>query len=79
MEWIAELRTPLSRGDLAKLGPIDFDDGIPALSAEYTVQLMLADLDDFEDMDPVEANNPANVARRARLLADFCILRLLFD
>ena len=39
---------------------------------------MLADLDDFEAMTPDEANEPFNVTRRARLLADFRILRLLF-
>ena len=79
MGWIAELRAPLSHGDLAKLGPIDFGDGVPALPAEYTIQLMLVDLDDLEDMTPDEADDPVNIARRASLLADFRVLQLLFD
>ena len=77
MGWIAELRAPLSHGGLAKLGPIDFGDGVPALPAEYTVQLMLVDLDDFADMTPDEAYDPVNIARRASLLVDFRTLQFL--
>jgi hypothetical protein len=79
MEWIAALRAPLNHGALAKLGPIDFGDGLPALPAEYAVQLMLLDLDDFADMTPDEADDPATATLRARLLADFRVLQLLFD
>ena len=75
--WIAGLRARLARGDLARLGPIDFGDGLPALPAEHTVLLMLADLDDFEDMTPDEVNDPVNVARRDVLLTSFSILRTL--
>ena len=78
MAWIAELRARRERGDLAALGPIDFGDGLPALPAEHAVQLMLADLDEFEAMAPNEANHPVNVARRASLLADFRTLQFLF-
>ena len=77
MAWIAELRVRLDRGDLAVLGPIDFGDGLPALPTEHTVQLMLADLDDFEDLTPDEANDPVNVARRDVLLTNCRILRTL--
>ena len=79
LAWIAELRARLDRGDLATLGPIDFGDGFPALPAEHTVGIMLADLGSFEDMDPDEANDPVNAARRASLLADFRVLRRLID
>ena len=78
MVWIAELRTNVEGGDLAHLGRIDVGDGLPALPAEHAVQLMLADLDEFEAMTPDEANDPVNVARRASLLADFRTLRFLF-
>jgi len=76
--WIAGLRARLARGDLARLGPIDFGDGLPALPAEHTVLLMLADLDDFEDMAPDEAADTVNAARRDKLLADFGTLQSLF-
>ena len=75
--WIKELRARVARGHLARLGPIDFGDGLPALRAEHAVHLMLADLDDFEDMDPDEAADPVNIARRAGLRGDFRILQLL--
>jgi len=68
----------VEHGGLAALGPIDFGDGLPALPAEHAVRLMLNDLDEFETMAPDEVNTPANIARRARLLADFRTLRLLF-
>ena len=74
--WIKELRARVARGHLARLGPIDFGDGLPALRAEHAVHLMLADLDDFEDIDPDEAADPVNVARRYRLLGDFRLLRI---
>ena len=77
VSWIAELRSRAERGDLAALGPVDFGDGLPALPAEYAVQLMLADLDGFEAMTRSEANDPANVAQRASLLADFRTLQFL--
>ena len=76
--WIAGLRARVARGHLARLGRIDFGDGLPALRAEHAVHLMLADLDDFEDMDPDEAADPVNIARRAGLRGDFRILQLLF-
>ena len=31
--WIKELRARVARGHLARLGPIDFGDGLPALRA----------------------------------------------
>jgi hypothetical protein len=79
VEWIAELRDRLKRGDLAKLGPIDIGYGTYNLPAARTIQIMLGDLDDFEDMTPDEANEPANVERRASLRADFRALRFLID
>jgi hypothetical protein len=68
MSWIAELRTRLDR-----------DHGIRALPDAHAIQIMLADLDGFEDMDPDEVGAPVNVARRASLLADFRALQLLID
>jgi hypothetical protein len=76
-EWIAELRDRLHRGDLATLDPIDIGYGTYTLPAARTIQIMLADLDDFEGMTPDEANKSANVARRASLLADFRALQFL--
>ena len=48
-----------------------------ALPAEDTVRIMLADLGDFDEMPPDEANDPINVARRDVLLTSFRILRAL--
>ena len=79
MSWIAELRTRLDHGDLETLRPLDLGRGIPALPAAHAIRIMLADLDGFEDMAPDEADDPVNVARRASLLADFRVLRLLLD
>ena len=79
MAWIADLRSRSNRGDLAKLGPTDFSDGLPALSAEHAVKLMLADLDELDEMTPDEAKDPVNIARRASLLADFRLLQFLLD
>jgi hypothetical protein len=78
MVWIAELRARRERGDPAALGPIDFGDELPALTAEHAALLMLTDLDKLEALAPSEANDPVNVARRASLLADFRTLKLLF-
>ena len=75
--WIADLRARLDRGELATLGPVDVGHGTQVLPAEDTVRIMLADLDDFEDMPPDEANGPVNVARRKVLLTSFRILRAL--
>jgi len=49
------------------------------MAAEWTIRVMLADLDGFDDLEPEEADDPVNVARRASLLADFRVLRLLID
>jgi hypothetical protein len=65
MAWIAELRARLDRGDLAQLPPVDIGHGTDILPAEHTVRIMLADLDDFDDMDPNETADPVNVARRS--------------
>ena len=75
--WIADLRARLDRGDLATLGPVDVGHGTDALPAQDTVRIMLADLDDFADMTPDEANDPVSVARRGVLLISFRILRTL--
>jgi hypothetical protein len=75
--WIAELRDRLDRGDLATLGPVDVGHGTDALPAQDTIRIMLADLDDFEDMTPDEANDPVNAARRDVLVTSFRILRTL--
>ena len=77
--WIAELRARLDCGDLALLDPIDIGYGTYNLPAARTVQIMLANLADFEDMGPDEANDPVNVARRASLLADFRALQFFID
>ena len=45
------------------------------LPAEDTVRIMLADLDDLNEMTPDEANDPINAARRDVLLTSFRILR----
>ena len=75
--WIADLRTRLDRAELATLGPVDVGHGTDAVPAQDTIRIMLADLDDFEDMTPDEANDPVNVARRDVLLTSFRILRTL--
>jgi hypothetical protein len=77
--WIADLRARLDRGELATLGPVDVGHGTDALPAQDTVRIMLADLDDLEDMTPDEADDPVNVARRDVLLTSFRILRTLIN
>ncbi|HZO26538.1 MAG TPA: hypothetical protein VFH48_11190 [Chloroflexota bacterium] len=71
------MRARFDRGELATLGPVDVGHGTDALPAQDAVRIMLADLDDFEDMTPDEANDPVNVARRDVLLTSFRILRTL--
>jgi hypothetical protein len=75
--WIADLRARLDRGDLATLGPVDVGHGTDILPAQDTVRIMLAELEDFADMTPDEANEPVNAARRDVLLTSFRILRTL--
>ena len=75
--WIAELRARLDRGELATLGPVDVGHGTQILPAQDTVRIMLADLDDLEDMAPVAASDSVNIARRDVLLTSFRILRTL--
>ena len=75
--WIADLRARLDRGELATLGPVDVGHGTDALPAQDTIRILLADLDDLEDMTPDEANDPVNAARRDVLLTSFRILRTL--
>jgi hypothetical protein len=76
--WIAELRERLDRGDLTRRASVDIGHGTADLPLALAVRVMLADLDSFEAMDPDEAEDPVNVARRASLLADFRTLQLLF-
>jgi hypothetical protein len=75
--WIVALRARLDRGDLATLGPVDVGHGTDILPAQDTVRIMLADLDDLDDMTPDEANTPINVARHDVLITSFRILRAL--
>lgn len=75
--WIVELRARFERGDLAMLARIDIGHGMHELPAELVVQIMLADLESFDDMTPEEASDPVNVAHRSSLLSDFRLLRIL--
>ena len=75
--WIADLRNRLDRGDLKTLGPVDVGHGTDALPAQDTIRIMLADLDDCDEMPPNETNDPINVARRDVLLTNCRILRTL--
>jgi hypothetical protein len=75
--WIADLRARLDRGDLATLGPVDVGHGTDALPGQDTVRIMLADLDELEELTPEEANDPVNAARRDVLLTNFRILHTL--
>src|SRR5262245_48778821 len=77
MAWISELRARLDRGELAALDSIDVGYGARILRAEHTIQIMLMDLDSFDEMEPADAADPVNVARYLGLLADFRVLRLL--
>ena len=77
MTWISELRARLDRGDLAALASVDLGYGTHILRAEHTIQIMLMDLDSFDEMEPAEAADPDNVARHLGLLDDFRALRLL--
>ena len=77
--WIADLRARLDRGDLATLGPVDVGHGTDILPAQDTIRIMLADLDEFDEMTPNETNDPINVARRDVLVTNYRILRTLID
>jgi len=79
MSWIAELRARVDCRHTEMLPPIDLGHGTHALRATYALRIMLADLDRFEAMGPDDADDPANVARRTNLLADFRAVRLLLD
>jgi hypothetical protein len=75
--WIADLRARLDRGDLATLGPVDIGHGTQILPAQDTVRILLADLDELDEVTPDAACDPVNVARRDVLLTSFRILRTL--
>ena len=75
--WIADLRTRLERGDLATVAPVDVGHGTHVLPAQDTIRILLADLDDVNEVTPDEADDPVNVARRDVLLINFRILRTL--
>jgi hypothetical protein len=75
--WIADLRARLHRGDLATLDPVDVGHGTDVLPAQDTIRIMLADLDDFDEMTPDETNDSLNVVCRDVLLTSFRILRTL--
>jgi hypothetical protein len=75
--WIADLRARLDRGDLATLGPVDVGHGTQILPAQDTVRILLADLDELDELPPDAAGDPVNVARRDILLISFRILRTL--
>ena len=68
MAWIVALHTRLKRRDLAGYPSFDLGYGTGILTAEQTIRLMLADLDDADGHD---------AAHRLRLLHDFRRLRAL--
>jgi hypothetical protein len=73
--WIAVLRDRLACGELDNLAPVDIGDGTGRMPGEYTVRIMLADLDHLSA--PPSANDERdNVPERlAWLLDDFRRLR----
>jgi hypothetical protein len=84
--WIAELRARLARGELTGLKPLDIGYGISHLSGERTVQIMLSDLDDLDELARRERRNghpPSDddvAGRRDRwryLIGDFQQLRAI--
>jgi hypothetical protein len=75
--WIETLRARLDRGELAGLPGVDIGDDTGAVPAEWTISVMLADLDGFDDMTPEERPHPGNVRRWLNLLDDFRRLREL--
>ena len=77
MAWTSGLRARLARGDLAALDSVDLGYGTRVPRAEHTIQIMLMDLDSFDEIEPAEAADPVNVARYLGLLDDFRSLRLL--
>jgi len=62
--WITKLRARLEHGEFIDTPPIDLGYGTGPLPAEGTIRILLADLDDSD-----------NVPLRLRLLDDFRHLR----
>ena len=62
--WIANVRIRLDRGDLATIGPIDVGHGTDILPGQDTIRIMLAELDEFDEMTPDEVDDAINVARQ---------------
>jgi hypothetical protein len=76
--WIDDLRTRLSRGDLADLQSFDIGDGTLHLPGEVTIRTMLADLEDLDDQSGSPGGDAAwREMRRHHLLDDFRRLREL--
>jgi hypothetical protein len=73
--WITDLHGRLERDELANAAPFDLGDGTGGWPAALTVRIMLADLDHYAMLEPVQRLQPAIGARRLALLNDFRRLR----
>ncbi len=75
MDWIAELRGRLGRGELADLGSVDMHGVL--LPIERAARILLADLadQDAEVVSPEQRHDPDAERRRQALLRDFHRLR----
>jgi hypothetical protein len=73
--WINDLHGRLERDELANASPFDLGDGTGDWPAALTVRIMLADLDHYDMLEPVQRLQPAVGARRRALLDDFRRLR----
>jgi hypothetical protein len=73
--WITDLHGRLERDELANATPFDLGDGTGGWPAALTVRIMLADLNHYAMLEPVQRLQPAVGARRLALLDDFRRLR----
>ncbi len=67
IDWIADLRGRVARGELAGMGAIDIDGVV--LPVELVARIMLADLA-AEDVTPEQRHDPDAERRRRALLRD---------
>jgi hypothetical protein len=72
--WIADLRRRVTRGDLARLGPVVICDGA-TLPAELAARLALADLDHLDGLPPGRREHLDVPARRLLILHQLQALR----
>jgi hypothetical protein len=73
--WIDELNDRIGRGDLAAIGLVHLEGWPISLEAELAAKILLADLEDLDDLPVDERARAPIAARRLMLLDDLRQLR----